>query len=122
MGEAPALPKAGDTLDGKYALLRVLGQGGMGVVYEAEHLRLKQKCAIKMLSPQMLAMREIVERFEREARASAKLKSPHVTRVMDVETTSDDVPYIVMEMLVGRDLDVELQERGRIPHEIAVDY
>jgi serine/threonine-protein kinase len=118
----PAMPKAGDTLDGKYALLRVLGQGGMGIVYEAEHLRLKQRCAIKVLSSQMLAMTEIVERFEREARASAQLRSPHVTRVMDVETTPENVPYIVMEMLHGRDLDGELQDRGRLPHEEAVDY
>src|SRR5205814_98366 len=109
-------------LDGKYAILRVLGQGGMGVVFEAEHLRLKQKCAIKMLSPSMLALLDIRRRFEREARASARLRGPHVARVMDVETTPDDVPYIVMELLDGHDLDVELQERGRVAYDSAVDY
>jgi serine/threonine protein kinase len=116
------MPEPGDTIDGKYALVRVLGTGGMGVVFEAEHLRLKQRCAIKMLSPEMLREAEIIHRFEREARASALLKSPHVTRVTDVATTADGVPYIVMELLVGRDLDGELQAHGHIPYPLAVDY
>jgi serine/threonine-protein kinase len=117
-----AMPQPGDKIDGKYALIRVLGAGGMGVVFEAEHLRLKQRCAIKMLSPEMLREADIIHRFEREARASALLKSPHVTRVTDVATTPDGVPYIVMELLTGRDLDGELQHRGRIPCAEAVDY
>ena len=116
------MPRPGDTIDGKYAIIRVLGTGGMGVVYEAEHLRLKQRCAIKMLSPEMLRESDIVSRFEREARASALLKSPHVTRVTDVATTKDGVPYIVMELMSGRDLDGELQARGMIPYHEAVDY
>ena len=115
-------PQPGDTIDGKYLLIGVLGVGGMGVVFEAEHLRLKQRCAIKMLSPEMLCKSEIVHRFEREARASALLKSPHVTRVTDVATTLDGVPYIVMELMTGRDLDSELSARGRLPYEEAVDY
>ena len=86
------MPQPGDTIDGKYALIRVLGTGGMGVVFEAEHLRLKQRCAIKMLSAEMLREADIVHRFEREARASALLKSPHVTRVTDVATTPWRIP------------------------------
>ncbi|GAC1520157.1 MAG: hypothetical protein NVS3B10_21610 [Polyangiales bacterium] len=116
------MPQPGDTIDGKYALIRVLGTGGMGVVFEAEHLRLKQRCAIKMLSPSSLREADIIHRFEREARASAVLKSPHVTRVTDVATTEDGVPYIVMELLVGRDLDGELQAHGHLPYPLAVDY
>jgi serine/threonine protein kinase len=116
------MPQPGDTIDGKYALIRVLGTGGMGVVFEAEHLRLKQRCAIKMLSPEMLREADIIHRFEREARASALLKSPHVTRVTDVATTPDGVPYIVMELLTGHDLDGELQARGHVPYPLAVDY
>ena len=76
----PAIPKPGETIDGKYALISVLGKGGMGIVYEAEHLRLKQRCAIKMLSPAMLSEKEIVHRFEREARASAQLKGRRWTK------------------------------------------
>ena len=116
------MPQPGDTIDGKYVLVRVLGTGGMGVVFEAEHLRLKQRCAIKMLSPEMLREADIIHRFEREARASALLKSPHVTRVTDVATTADGVPYIVMELLTGHDLDGELQARGHVPYPLAVDY
>jgi serine/threonine-protein kinase len=118
----PGLPTPGEIVDGKYRLVRVLGTGGMGVVFEAEHLRLKQRCAIKMLSPEMLRESDVVHRFEREARASALLKSPHVTRVTDVATTAQGVPYIVMELLVGHDLDAELQKRGLIPCSEAVDY
>jgi serine/threonine-protein kinase len=116
------VPAPGDTIDGKYALIRLIGAGGMGVVFEAEHLRLKQRCAIKMLSPEMLREVDIVHRFEREARASALLKSAHVTRVTDVATTAQGVPYIVMELLSGQDLDGLLQARGAIPFPEAVDY
>jgi serine/threonine protein kinase len=116
------MPQPGETVDGKYALVRVLGAGGMGVVFEAEHLRLKQRCAIKMLAPEMLREADILHRFEREARASALLKSPHVTRVTDVATTRDGIPYIVMELLTGHDLDGEIQRRGRVPYPDAVDY
>jgi serine/threonine-protein kinase len=116
------MPQPGDVIDGKYVLIRVLGTGGMGIVFEAEHLRLKQRCAIKMLSPEMLRETEIIHRFEREARASALLKSPHVTRVTDVATTAAGVPYIVMELLTGHDLDGELQARRTVPYPEAVDY
>ena len=116
------IPQPGDTIDGKYLLIGVIGAGGMGVVYEAEHLRLKQRCAIKMLSAGMLGEVDILKRFEREARASALLKSAHVTRVTDVATTSNGVPYIVMELLSGHDLDATLEERGRLPYAEAVDY
>ena len=118
----PGIPSPGDTIDGKYVLIRLIGTGGMGVVFEAEHLRLKQRCAIKMLSPEMLREVDIVHRFEREARASALLRSPHVTRVTDVATTPQGVPYIVMELLTGQDLDGLLTARGRLPFPEAVDY
>jgi serine/threonine-protein kinase len=121
--DAPASTfKIGDTIDGKYVLRRVLGEGGMGVVFEAEHIRLKQRCAIKVLNAAMLELPDIVKRFEREARASAQLRGPHVVRVTDVETTSDGVPYIVMEYLEGRDLETELQSRARLSPGEAVDY
>ncbi|MBS2018351.1 MAG: serine/threonine protein kinase [Deltaproteobacteria bacterium] len=112
----------GDVLDGKYEIIRVLGEGGMGVVFEAMHLRLKQRCAIKVLAPALVKDEDLVRRFEREARASATLKSPHVTRVNDVATTPDGVPYMVMELLIGHDLDAELEQRGPLPVADAVDY
>jgi eukaryotic-like serine/threonine-protein kinase len=116
------VPEAGETLGGKYLLKRILGEGGMGTVFEAEHLRLRQACAIKCLNPSMLGVEEIVKRFEREARAAATLKSRHVVRVMDVEATPDGIPYMVMELLGGQDLEGLRAVRPKLPYEEVVDY
>jgi serine/threonine protein kinase len=116
------LPQIGETLGGKYQIVRLLGEGGMAFVYEASHQRLQQRVAIKMLTPEFTRDPELVSRFEREARAVARLRTKHVTRVMDVDTTPGGIPYIVMEFLEGRDLDAELQARTRLPLDEAVDY
>ncbi len=116
------LPRVGDVIAGKYAIVRVLGEGGMGIVYEASHVRLRQRVAIKMLLPAMLAHDVLVSRFEREARAAAQLKSRHVARVMDVDLTPDGLPYMVMEFLEGRDLQAEIDERRQLPFAEAVDF
>jgi serine/threonine protein kinase len=120
--EARALPVPGDVIAGKYQLVKVLGEGGMGVVFEATHLRLRQRVAVKMLQPDMLGHEVIVTRFEREARASGQLRNRHAARVMDVDVTPDGLPYMVMEFLEGSDLQVELERRGRLHYEEAVDY
>jgi serine/threonine-protein kinase len=116
------LPQIGETLGGKYQMVRLLGEGGMAFVFEARHLRLQQRVAIKLLTPEFARDPELVSRFEREARAVARLRTKHVTRVMDVDTTPEGIPYIVMEFLEGRDLDAELQARTRLPLGEAVDY
>jgi len=116
------IPQPGEVVAGKYRLLRVLGEGGMGVVLAAEHLRLRQAIAIKFLNPEMLGIPEIVERFDREARAAATLRSRHVVRVTDVEQTADGVPYMVMELLEGADLESERERRRQLPYAEAVDY
>lgn len=94
----------------------------MGMVLEAEHLRLRQSIAIKFLNPNLLGVSEIVQRFDREARAAATLRSRHVVRVTDVEQTPEGVPYMVMEMLDGFDLESERERRGALPYAEAVDY
>lgn len=101
------LPKAGTILDGRYELLRELGAGGMGVVFEANHQRLQRRVAIKILKPEFAATREFQIRFEREARAAALIQSPHAVRVFDVATSSDGLTYMVMELLSGNDLGAE---------------
>ena len=116
------MPRAGDVIAGKYAIVRVIGEGGMGVVLEASHQRLRQSVAIKLLLPEMLKHPVIVTRFEREARAAAQLKSRHVARVMDVDVTTEGLPYMVMELLEGHDLQAELERRHQLPVEEAVDY
>jgi len=120
--EPSGFPAIGATLDGKYRIDRLLGEGGMASVFEAQHLRLSQRVAIKLLSPEFARDPELVARFEREARAVAQLRTRHVTRVMDVDVTPDGMPYIVMEFLEGRDLEGELTARTRLPCDEAVDY
>ncbi len=118
---AHPLPGPGQVIAGKYAIVRVIGEGGMGVVFEATHLKLRQRVAVKMLLPEMLAHDIIVTRFEREARASGQLRNRHAVRVMDVDVTPEGVPYMVMEYLEGHDLQTELDRRGRLSYVEAVD-
>jgi serine/threonine-protein kinase len=117
----PALPLPGETIAGKYELGRLIGEGGMGVVYEATHLRLRQRLAIKVLRPDVPDFGSVVARFEREARAAAQLQSIHTARVIDVDVLPSGLPYIVLEFLDGRDLDAELEATGLVPIEDAVD-
>lgn len=121
-GAAHALPVSGDLIAGKYSIVRVIGEGGMGVVYEARHRRLGHRVAIKVLREHERTVDELVTRFEREARAAARLRSPNTARVHDVDALDDGTPFMVMEYLEGVDLDVELAERGRLPIDEAVDY
>ncbi len=117
----PQAPSAGDVVCGRYRLARPLGEGGMGLVFEAEHLRLRQSVAIKFLRPEILALPEAVARFEREARASARIRGPHVVHVLDVDTDEQGRPYMVMELLRGRDLEAVLRARGALSIAYAVD-
>jgi serine/threonine-protein kinase len=113
---------AGELVGGKYAITRVIGSGGMAIVYEALHVRLDQRVALKMLLPDLLDRDDIVTRFDREARAAVRLRSPHVARVFDVDALPDGTPYMVMELLDGRDLAAELTLRGPLPLADAVNY
>jgi serine/threonine-protein kinase len=119
---APSLPSPGELFHGKYLIKRVLGRGGVGVVYEAEHAKLRQRVAVKLLAPEMLAHPDMVERFEREARAMALLTSPHVTRVIDVDATITGIPFLVMEFLEGHDFQAEIKSRGALTVPEAVHW
>jgi serine/threonine-protein kinase len=112
----------GDLIDGKYRVERVLGQGAMGCVVAAYHTLLDLEVAVKVLSSELLRHEKAVERFMREARAVARLKSEHVARVMDVGTLAGGQPYIVMELLEGEDLDRMVIRTGPFPVERAVDF
>ena len=112
----------GQTIAGKYLLLRQLGEGGMCIVYEAEHVGLRQGLALKILKPELAGDPGCVTRFEREARAAAQLRSPNVARVFDVDWLPTGQPYITMELLIGHDLGGELSRSGRLPIDLAVDY
>lgn len=88
----------------KYRVGPVLGQGGMAVVFAAEHLLLAQPVALKVLRPDVPLEPVLVERFLREARATLRLEGRHVARVLDVDVLDDGTPFIVMERLLGTDL------------------
>ena len=107
-------------IGGKYRVVRLLGEGGIGVVLEAEHVALGQTVAIKFLRPEV-SDPEMAARFLREARASVRLSGEHVAKVSDVGE-EDGSPYMVMEYLRGQDLDQVLDARGKLPIEEVVGY
>ncbi len=114
--------QVGDLVAGKYRIDRVLGQGGMGVVVAAVHEQLDQRVALKFLLPEVSAHQEIVQRFVREARASVRIHSEHVARVLDVGTLESGVPFMVMEYLEGQDLAQTLLSRGPLPVQESVGF
>src|SRR3954462_10329001 len=114
--------REGDLLAGKFRVERLLGSGGMGVVVEATHITLKDRVALKFLRSPKFADQTTITRFLREAQAAARIKSPHVGRVLDVGTLDDGSPYMVMEFLEGTDLGTILDRQGTLPIEQAIDY
>jgi eukaryotic-like serine/threonine-protein kinase len=112
----------GSLIAGKYRVERVLGRGGMGVVLEASHVQLEQSVAIKFLLAEASELHGAHARFLREARAAARIRSEHVARVIDIDTTADGVTFLVMELLVGQDLHEVVRRRGALPVADAIDY
>src|SRR5213594_3223095 len=114
----------GQTLDDKYRLERLLGQGGMGAVYLATHLGTDRYVALKLIAPQFMRNPEFVERFKREARAAGRLRHPNVVDVTDFGFATigpERVAYLVMEYLDGCTLSDVLVEETRLPLYWAVD-
>jgi serine/threonine-protein kinase len=111
----------GQTLAGSYTIVRVLGEGGMGRVYEARHTRIPGKrFAIKMLHPEYARQPEVLTRFQREAEAAANIHSPHVVDVYDVDRTPDGRAFLVAEYLDGQEFANYLDDVGRMPAGAAV--
>ncbi|MBI3204873.1 MAG: serine/threonine protein kinase [Myxococcales bacterium] len=96
-------------------LVRLLGQGGMGAVWVANHETLHTQVAVKFMITEMSESAEAVTRFTREASAAAQIKSPHVVQTFDHGVTNDGIPYIVMELLEGEDLAVRVSRDGALP-------
>jgi serine/threonine protein kinase len=114
-------PLVGQLLDGNYEVLRVIGEGGMGKVYEARHTRLHTKrFAVKLLHHELAREPEVVTRFQREAEAASALTHPNVVGVYDVNTSADGRPYIVAELLEGEELGKYLDRLGKLPAAEAV--
>jgi eukaryotic-like serine/threonine-protein kinase len=104
----------GETL-GSYKIVSVIGQGGMGVVYRAEHTLIGKQVAIKLLLPEMTSDTELVDRFFNEARAAAVIKHPGLVEVFDFGHHTDGSAYIVMELLDGESLGARLARETRLP-------
>ena len=111
----------GDTLDHRYRLDRLIGRGGMGAVFEAEHVILEKRVAVKILHPNMAGNVEALERFYREARTASKLGHEGIVEISDVGQAQDGSPYLVMELLVGEGLDDLLDRSGEFDPRFALD-
>jgi len=119
-------PRVGQVVNNKYRLLRHIGDGGMGSVFEARHETLGTTVALKFLHLEFSRREGLVQRFLQEARASAQIQSPHVVRVSDVDQTGEGDVFIVLEYLEGRTLQAvyeELYRAGRrLSYADALDY
>jgi len=111
---------------GSYQLVELLGRGGMGEVWRAQHRLLARNAAIKLVRPELLGAgsdseaKMMIRRFEREAQATSALSSPHTISVFDYGATHDGTFYYVMELLAGRDLDSLIREFGPVPADRAI--
>ena len=102
----------GVVLDGRYRLDAVLGEGGMGSVFRAQHLAMDRRVAVKLLKPHLSADHTALERFAREARATLKVDSPHAVKVLDFGVTPHGDYYMALEYLDGRTVQKELEVDG----------
>src|SRR4029453_6606779 len=125
MSESPGgdgkLVGEGQTLDESYHLQRLVGEGGMGAVYEATHARLAGRYAIKVLLHELSASEEVRARFDREARITSLLQHPNIVQVIDHNSTVDGTSYLVMEFLAGESVAAHLARKGRLAVPAVVD-
>jgi serine/threonine protein kinase len=104
----------GDIIDGKYRIIRLVGEGGMGAVYEGENTRIHRRVAIKILHSGVAEQAEAVARFEREAQAAGRIGSDHIVEVLDLGALANGDRYLVMEFLEGEGLGSRIKALGRI--------
>jgi serine/threonine-protein kinase len=103
----------------KYRIVRLLGEGAMGAVYEAENTRIRRRVAIKILHPQIAQKADTLRRFEREAQAAGRIGSQHIVEVLDLGELADGSRFMVLEYLEGTTLDQRIRSRGRLTPEEA---
>jgi serine/threonine-protein kinase len=114
--------RIGEVLAERYELLRLLGAGGMGAVYEARHTLVGRRFAVKLLHPQYARQSTMLTRFQREARAAGSLENEHIAAVTDFGFAGDGVPYLVLEYLEGQDLAALIARNGPMPIGRAVSF
>jgi serine/threonine protein kinase len=111
----------GKTIGGKYNVRAVLGEGGMGTVFEALNLAIGRQVAIKVLHANQLRKKDAVRRFHQEARAAGAIGHPNICEVYDLGTLDDGCPYLVMEKLVGETLADRIAREGGLPTDEVID-
>ncbi|MFZ5897243.1 MAG: protein kinase domain-containing protein [Myxococcota bacterium] len=109
----------GDLIDDKYRIVRLIGEGGMGAVYEGENARIHRRVAIKVLHAEVASNGDAVARFEREAQAAGRIGSEHIVEVLDLGTLPSGARYLVMEFMDGDSLSRRIKQQGRLAaHEL----
>jgi len=110
----------GTVLAGRYRIERLLGSGGMGSVYRAEHVLMRKACAVKVLHREMTQVKEVVARFEREAVAAARIEHPNVATATDFGQLENGSFYLVLEFIEGKSLSQLIADHGALPEERAL--
>src|SRR5689334_22934051 len=110
----------GTVVDGKYRLVRQLGEGGMGVVWVAEHAFLHKHVALKLLRPELSDQHEILARFTQEAQTTSRLEHENIVRVTDFGRAAVGRMYLVMELLEGHPLSEEMHENPKLAVDRAI--
>jgi len=121
MESDPATLLPGTLIAGKLRIVRLLGAGGMGAVYEVEHEITKHRRALKLLHPQFTAYPHVIERFLREASAAGRIGDPHIIETFDAGQLESGEPYLVMELLKGQTLSDLMTEKGELPMDQAAE-
>src|SRR6187431_3016162 len=111
----------GQIIQDKYRIVRLIGQGGMGEVYEGENASIRRRVAIKVLLGEAAMNADIVQRFEREAQAAGRIGNDHILEVLDLGTLDDGDRFMVMEFLDGEPLSNRIKRLGRIPPKDLLD-
>lgn len=111
----------GVEVSGKYRIKALLGQGGMGAVYEAEHLSIGRIVAMKVLHPKHAQQADAVARLRHEARVAGSIGHPNICETYDLGRLDDGSPYLVMERLIGETLDQRIKREGALPERDIID-
>lgn len=114
VAERASSVRPGEVLGGAYRILRAIDEGGMGTVFEAEHVRLRRRLAVKIMAQHLVNDEQALARFQREAEIISQLAHPHIVHVSDFDTTPAGEPYLVMELLEGESLAVRLEREGTL--------
>ncbi len=115
-------PRIGTVAGGKYKILRLIGRGGMGSVYEAQNIALGKHVALKFVLRDKISDSSVVARFHREARAVSAIDSTHIVQIFDTGETDAGEPFLVMELLSGESLGARIRRLGRLSTQEAVIF